>query len=270
MAFVPPAAVTVGPLTIYLYSVFILIGGIAGYFLAKPEARRFRISPQALQESILFAIVPGLVGARLYHVVDEAAYYAADPLQAFAIWNGGLAILGGLAGGLFGLWAFWRRQASDIRSDVPFLRLLDVWAPSILLAQAVGRFGNWTNQEAFGPPTDLPWGVFIEPAHRPAEHAASTHFHPTFFYEAAWDFLGLALLLYLRPRLRATPGRVLGAYLVIYAAGRFAAEFLRLDTAAVAGVPLAQTLAVGLAITGIWLLTRGRTATRGSASRRRP
>ena len=262
MAFVPPAAVSVGPLTIYLYSVFILTGAVAGYYLARPEARRFRINPRVLQESLFFGVVPGIVGARLYHVIDQSAYYAADPLQAFAIWNGGLAILGGLAGGLLGLWVFWklRRRAGTFGKGLPFLRLLDIWAPSVLLAQAVGRFGNWTNQEAFGPPTDLPWGVYIEPAHRPAEYAAQTHFHPTFFYEAGLDFLGLTALLLLRPRLRAKPGAVLGAYLVIYAAGRFAVEFLRFDTAALAGIPLAQVLAVALAVLGILLLTRADTS----------
>lgn len=256
--FVPPAAVTIGPLTVYLYSVFILIGAVAGYRLALPEARRFRITPQMLQESLFFGVVPGIIGARLYHVIDYAGYYAADPWQAFAIWNGGLAILGGLGGGLLGLAWFARRRLRRHDRRLGLLRLLDIWAPSVLLAQAIGRFGNWTNQEAFGPPTDAPWGVYIEPVHRPAEHVANTHFHPTFFYEAAWDFLGLALLLYLRPRLRATPGRVLGAYLVIYAAGRFAVEFLRFDTASVGGVPLAQLAAVGIAAVGIWLLRRRR------------
>ena len=249
---VPPESVTVGPLTIYLYSVFILIGAFLGYRLAVPEARRFRIPARVLQESLFFGVLPGVVGARLYHVVDQAGYYAADPLQAFAVWNGGLAILGGLAGGLLGLTWFARRYR------VPLLRLLDIWAPSVLLAQAIGRFGNWTNQEAFGPPTDTPWGVYIEPAHRPAEYTAQTHFHPTFFYEAGFDLAGLALLLYLRPKLRATSGRVLGAYLVIYAAGRFAVEFYRFGTAEIAGVPLAQLAAVGIAGTGAWLLARRR------------
>ncbi|HEY8108463.1 MAG TPA: prolipoprotein diacylglyceryl transferase [Patescibacteria group bacterium] len=246
------AAVSLGPLAVHWYSVFILAGAIAGYFLAKPEARRFRIEPRALQESIFFGVIPGIIGARLYHVLDEFGYYAADPGRVLAIWNGGLGILGGLAGGLLGLWYFARR------CRISLLRLLDVWAPSVLLAQGIGRFGNWTNQEAFGPPTDLPWGVPIDPPHRPAEHATSTHFHPTFFYEAAWDFLGLVALLLLRPKLRATPGRVLGAYLVVYATGRFVVEFWRFDTAHVAGLPLAQLVAVAIAGTGIWLLARGR------------
>ncbi len=252
MSFVPPESVTLGPFTVYFYSLFILLGLGLGYLLAKPEARRLRIPLEALRMSILYGLLPGIAGARLYHVLDRFDYYAAQPAQVFALWNGGLAILGGLAGGLLGLWWFARRQR------IRLLRLLDVWAPSVLLAQAIGRFGNWTNQEAFGPPTDAPWGVLIEPAHRPAEHTAATHFHPTFFYEAGLNLLGLALLLALRPRLRSKPGTVLGAYLVIYAAGRFAVEFYRFDTAQFAGLNVAQAAAVGLAVVGIWLLTRPR------------
>ncbi|MEX2209952.1 MAG: prolipoprotein diacylglyceryl transferase [Patescibacteria group bacterium] len=250
MNLVPPESVTLGPFTIYFYSLFILLGLGLGYLLAKPEARRLRIPFDVLRLSIFYGLLPGIAGARLYHVLDRLDYYAGQPAQVFALWNGGLAILGGLAGGLLGLWWFARRRR------IRLLRLLDAWAPSVLLAQAIGRFGNWTNQEAFGPPTDAPWGAFIEPAHRPAEHAAATHFHPTFFYEAGLNLLGLVLLLALRPRLRRKPGAVLGAYLVIYAAGRFATEFFRFDTATIGGVSVAHVAAIGLAATGIWLLAR--------------
>jgi phosphatidylglycerol---prolipoprotein diacylglyceryl transferase len=259
--FVPPDAVTAGPLTIHFYSVFILVGAIAGYYLAKPEAKRFRIDTGLLQESLFFGVIPGIIGARLYHVIDKLGYYAADPARALEIWNGGLGILGGLAGGLLGLAYFARR------CQLSLLRLLDIWAPSVLLAQAIGRFGNWTNQEAFGPPTGLPWGVYVDPAHRPAQYAAETHFHPTFFYEAGWDLLGLAVLLLLRPKLRQTPGRILGGYLVVYAAGRFIVEFFRFDTALLGNIPLAQVLAVVLAAAGAWLFIRRATVapTRRSA-----
>lgn len=252
MTSVPPASVVLGPFTVYFYSLFILLGITLGYFLAKPEARQSRIAPDVLRASLFYGLLPGIVGARLYHVLDRFDYYAGQPLQAFALWNGGLAIIGGLAGGALGLWWFTRRFRIDL------LRLLDIWAPSVLLAQAIGRFGNWTNQEAFGPPTDAPWGVFIDPVHRPAKHAAATHFHPTFFYETGIDLLGLALLLALRPRLRAKPGAVLGAYLVIYATGRFTVEFFRTDTASIAGASVAQLAAVILVLGGLWLAARRR------------
>jgi phosphatidylglycerol---prolipoprotein diacylglyceryl transferase len=242
--------VQVGPFTIYFYSLFIIVGTVAGYFLARPEARRFRISADELKLSIGFGAIPGFIGARLYHVIDQWSLYADDPLSALAIWNGGLGILGGLAGGVLGLLVFSRIFRK------PFLRVLDVWAPSVLLAQALGRFGNWTNQEAFGPPTDRPWGIFITPENRPEAFADSSHFHPTFFYEAGLDFLGLGLLLLLRPRLRAKSGAVLGAYLVIYAVGRFIVEFYRVDTAHLGGLAVAHLVSVVLVGLGAWLWLR--------------
>lgn len=254
--FTPPQFVAVGPFTIYFYSLFILLGVVLGLLLARPEGRRFKISGEELLLSIFWAVIPGFVGARLYHVIDQWSLYAGDPASALAVWSGGLGILGGLAGGLLGLWIFWRRYLKSGRAKLPFLRLLDIYVPSVLLAQAIGRFGNWTNQEAFGQPTGAPWGIFIAPEHRPEQYLGFERFHPTFFYEAAFDFAGLALLLLLRPRLRARPGAVLGAYLVIYGLGRFLVEFFRFDTAQLGGIAAAHIIATGLVIGGIWLMVR--------------
>ncbi len=268
MTYVPPQSVALGPFTVYAYSLFILVGIVSGFLLARREGRRLKLTGDDLLLSIFYAIVPGLVGARLYHVIDQWSLYAGDPASALAVWNGGLGILGGLLGGLLGLWVFARQHR------IPLLRLLDLYAPSVLLAQAIGRFGNWTNQEAFGPPTGAPWGVYIDPAHRPEQYAAATSFHPTFFYEAAFDLLGVALLVWLRPRLRAKPGAVLGAYLIVYGIGRFLVEFFRFDTAHVGGVAVAHAIAVALVIAGVWLLVRPAKptppATASTESSRRP
>ncbi len=276
--FVPPQFLTVGPLTIYFYSLFILLGIILGFLLARPEAKRFGLAAEELALSIFYALIPGFIGARLYHVIDQWSVYSAHPLQILETWNGGLGILGGLAGGLLGLWFFWwsrwgtgratawwrgrlsvavtsARQAASADA-LPFLRLLDIYVPSVLLAQAIGRFGNWTNQEAFGPPTDVPWRIYIAPENRPDQYVASSYFHPTFFYEAGFDFVGLAIVLLLRPRLRHRPGAVLGAYLVIYGLGRFIVEFYRFGTAHVAGIAVAHVVAVVLVFAGSWLLVR--------------
>lgn len=244
----PSDSFSLGPLTIYWYSVFILFGIIAGYYLARPAGRRAGIMPETLQLSIFFGVIPGLVGARLYHVVDQWAAYADAPLDALAIWNGGLAIFGGLAAGALGLWCF-----AKIRR-IPFLVLADTWAPSVLLAQALGRFGNWTNQEAYGPPTDLPWGIYIDPYHRPLGSDA-TRYHPTFFYEAAFDALGVVVLVLLRKRL-TKPGAVLGAYLAWYGVGRFLVEFLRTDTATVGTLKLGHVIALALVGIGVYLIRR--------------
>ena len=257
--FTPPAALQLGPVAVYFYSLFVLAGVTAGYLLAKPAAGRVRLPEAELQLSLFFGLFPGIIGARLYHVIDLWSYYAAHPAMIAAINQGGLGILGGLAGGSLGLWAFarWRRRS--------FLALLDVWAPSVLLAQAIGRLGNWTNQEAFGPPSSLPWAVPIDPANRPETYAGYETFHPTFFYEAAWDLAGVVLLVALRRRLLARRGAVLGAYLVIYGVGRLLVEKWRLDTAELAGVPTASVICVILVAVGVGLLVNARAAAPRSA-----
>lgn len=249
---ISPIAFSVGPFTLYWYSLFILLGIVCAYFIARPAARKLGISADHLQASILFGVLPGIVGARLYHVIDQWSLYSGNLPDILAINQGGLGILGGIAGGVLGLWWYARRI------NVPLLSLLDVWAPGMLFAQGLGRFGNYTNQEAFGPPTDLPWAIFIDPANRPAEFAEATQFHPTFFYEAAWDFGAVALLLLLRPKLLRQPGRLLGAYFILYGIGRIIAESFRFDTAEIAGVPVAYVIVAGLMGLGAWLLLRRR------------
>ena len=248
--FVPPEALSLGPLRVQLYSVFILVGVVVAYLIARPEAKRFGITAEQLQASLLYGLLPGIAGARLYHVLDQFGRYAGDPISVLAVWNGGLGILGGLAGGAVGLWLYCRRRGFSL------LRLLDVWAPGMLAAQAIGRFGNWTNQEAFGQPTDGVLKTYIDPAHRPEQFADSAYFHPTYFYEAGYDFLGVLVLLALRPRLRERPGAVLGAYFIVYAVGRAGIEFFRTDTAHTFGLPTAQLIAAGLVCGGIYLLSR--------------
>lgn len=247
---ISPVALSVGPFTVYWYSVFILAGIVAAYFLARPSGKRLGIPTEALQTSIFFGVIPGIIGARLYHVLDDWSRYSGNPAEILALNQGGLGILGGLLGGLLGLWLFARRR------NIRLMSLLDVWAPGMLLAQTIGRFGNWTNQEAFGPPTDAPWKIFIDPTNRPAEYAQSTHFHPTFFYEAAWDGIGVIVLLLLRKRLELKPGALLGAYLVIYGTGRFLVEFYRFDTARIGPVALAHLIAVALVGLGVYLSVR--------------
>ena len=248
--FVPPERLSIGPFSVYLYSLFLLVGIVAGYYLARPEAKRRGISAERLQVSLLYGVVPGLIGARLYHVIDRWDLYAAEPLQALAIWNGGLAIFGGLAGGAFGLWLFARHQQRN------FLTVLDVWAPGVLAAQAIGRLGNWANQEAFGPPTDAPWGVFIDELHRPSVYSFDTHFHPAFLYESALAVVGILVLLQIRKRFGSRPGTVLGAYLITYGIIRFVVEFFRFDTAETLGIATAHIIAVAIAGLGVALLLR--------------
>ena len=185
-------------------------------------------SEDTVYDVALWAIPLGIVGARLYHVVTSPeAYFGAggDPLLAFAIWNGGLGSWGGVAGGALGVWLCLRRSGQRIGP------LADALVPPLLLAQAIGRWGNWFNQELFGAPTTLPWGLRIDAAHMPAGYPEGTLFHPTFLYESLWNLAAMLLILWCERHLRLKAGQLFGMYLMTYTAGRAWIEMLRIDTA---------------------------------------
>ena len=172
------------------------------------------------------------------------------------MWEGGLAIHGGLiAGPLVGVYLAWRWR-------VPIWRSLDVAAPSVVLGQAIGRWGNFFNEEAFGRPTDLPWKLYISPPHRPAPFTQDEFFHPTFLYESLWDLgVFLLLVLWLRPALRHRPGALFFSYVGLYSVGRFAIESLRLDSFWLDGFRVPQLASVaGLIVAAVGLLLVSRKA----------
>lgn len=167
----------------------------------------------------------GIIGARIYHVCTDFQLYTHDPLRALAIWDGGLGIWGGIAGGVgTGLLIAKRR-------GLPLLPLMDMAAPALALAQAIGRWGNYFNQELFGRPTSLPWGLEIDPQHRPAGYATVSTFHPTFLYESVWNLLLCVALIAAEKRFRIGYGRLFGLYVMGYTFGRFFIERLRIDEA---------------------------------------
>jgi prolipoprotein diacylglyceryl transferase len=175
----------------------------------------------------LWAVPFGLVGARAYHVAtDHDLYFGAgrNAWAALEVWHGGLGIWGAIAGGAFGAWLACRRYG------IRMLPLMDALAPSLLLAQALGRWGNYFNQELFGRPTSKPWGLEIDLAHRPPGYEKYTTFHPTFLYESVWNLAGAALVVWLDRRLKLGFGRVFALYVMVYCAGRFWIESLRIDT----------------------------------------
>ncbi len=176
----------------------------------------------------LFAIPAGVLGGRLYHLITSPdAYFGKNghPINALKIWNGGLGIWGAIAlGTLAAYWAFKRAKRS-----LPFSAFSDALAPGLLIAQGVGRFGNWFNGELFGQPTSLPWGLEIPLAKRPLGYEGFQTFHPTFLYEALWCFAGAALLLFLSRSVRT--GSLFVIYVGYYCLGRMWIEALRIDTA---------------------------------------
>jgi phosphatidylglycerol:prolipoprotein diacylglycerol transferase len=215
-----------------------------GLWLADRQARAERLPADELLRAAQWALLAGFVGARLYEVLFNWDYYGQYPRKIIAVWEGGLAIHGGLiVGPLVGivLARYWQ---------LPVLRSLDVAAPSIALGQGIGRWGNFFNEEAFGGPTGLPWKLYISSGRRPPGYEAYSYFHPTFLYESIWDVgIFLTLALWVRPRLRACPGAVFFTYLGLYSLGRTLIEGLRLDSFWLGGVRVAQLAgAVGMLV----------------------
>lgn len=251
-------AVRVGPVAIRWYGVLMATAMALGLWLAHRDARRRGLDSESLLKAAELALLGGLVGARLYYVAFNLDYYTQFPGKIFALWEGGLAIHGGVLGGIIagGLYA-WRRR-------LPLTQYLDVAAPSLALGQAIGRWGNFFNEEAFGRPTDLPWKLFISPAHRPTQYGQVEFFHPTFLYESLWDLVVFGLLVVaLRDRLARAPGALFLAYVGLYSLGRLFTEGLRTDPLMLGSLRVAQLaslLFMALALVGIPFLLRRRSA----------
>jgi phosphatidylglycerol:prolipoprotein diacylglycerol transferase len=262
LAFQLPADLPlVGGLSVSIrwYGVLIASSMALGLWLAAREATRRGESPDDLLKAAELALIGGLVGARLYYVLFNLDYYQTQPWwRIFAVWEGGLAIHGGLiagvvAGGTY-VWA----------KGLPLFTYLDIVAPSLALGQAIGRWGNFFNEEAFGGPTTLPWKLFISEARRPPALVDHQFFHPTFLYESLWN-AGTFLVLYclLRRRLERAPGALFLAYIGLYSLGRFWIEGLRTDSLMLGSLRVAQLVsivAVAIATIGIPMLLRRRPA----------
>ncbi len=223
-------ALTVGPLSIHAYGLMIALGVIAGVWLL---GRRLEVRGEGTREDAsaiaVWAVIAGVIGSRLYHVVTDWSTFEHDLGRIPQLWRGGLGIPGGiLFGALAATWAFKRR-------GIPPAVGLSAAAPSLALAQSIGRWGNWWNQELFGKPTTLPWGLRIDPDKIPPGFAPGTTFHPTFLYESLWNFALCILLLWIDRRFKLRPGRLFAMYVVGYAAGRFWIEGLRIDPAHTTG-----------------------------------
>lgn len=240
-----------GPLPLRAYGIIIAIGMVVGVWWT---ARRYVArggSSDTIYDVALWAIPLGVVGARLYHVVTSPEAYfgpGGDPMLAFQIWRGGLGIWGGVALGALGAYVGVKR------AKVRFGPIADSLAPALLVAQGIGRWGNWFNQELFGGPTTLPWGLQIDAAHVPAGYPVGTLFHPTFLYESLWDLAGAALIVALERRRRFAAGQLFGMYLMVYTTGRTWIEMLRIDDAhTVAGLRLNVWTSLAVFLLGVAL-----------------
>lgn len=264
-----PLVFQLGPFSLRWYGLLIAAAVLVGLGLAMRLGRRRGIDPNLIADLLPVLVLGAVVGARIYYVLLEWRQYQGRWGEMLAVWNGGIAIHGALIGGTLALLLFcrWRRQ--------PFWPLLDVLVPAVALGQAIGRWGNFFNSEAFGLPTDLPWKLTIPLEHRPAEFLQQSTFHPTFLYESLWNLgvCGLLLVLFQqasRGRIQLPAGALSCVYLMAYSTGRVWIESLRLDPLCLLATPpfcagglrmaqLMSLLLIGLGALGLWwLLVRQR------------
>jgi phosphatidylglycerol---prolipoprotein diacylglyceryl transferase len=268
---IDPVAIEIGPIQVHWYGIFIAVAAFVATILATRVARWLNEDPDHAWSMLLIVMVFAIVGARLYHVIHLWDHYIANPGEIVQIWNGGLGIPGGIAGGALGVLFYTRSQGLNTA------RWLDIAAPALLLGQAIGRLGNLVNQELFGPPTSLcgvefppclPWGIQIDAAHRagtpwdavtfPVE---TTAFVPLFAYEAVLNLIGMGVIVFVirryAPRLFA--GDAVLMYIMWYGAVRTLLELYRVNNWTILGLPTAMWLGIiGFVAALAWFVIRHR------------
>ena len=245
-----------GPVPLRAYALVIMAGIVVAVWLGERRWRERGGEPGAIMDVAVWAVPFGIVGARIYHVITSPDRYfgpGGDPWLALRIWEGGLGIWGAVALGAVGAVIGCRR----LGLQVPLLA--DAVAPGILLAQGIGRLGNWFNQELFGRPTTLPWGLQIDAMHRPEGYLRFETFHPTFLYELLWCLAGTVFLLWADRRFRLGHGQVFWLYVACYTLGRFWIEALRIDEAQhIAGMRLNNWVSIAVFLLAVVLFVRSR------------
>jgi len=245
-----PKSISIGPLDLHLYGLIIALAIYMGWYLAKKRAHSYKIPISIFDDPILLIpLVLSIVGARIYHVIDFWSIYSENPISILYISNGGLGIWGAILGLTLGLFILTKNK------NIKLLSALDLAAPSMLLGQTIGRFGNYINQEGFGEPTNLPWGVYIQKINRPFEYLSSTHFHPAFFYEAIINIIFFILLLKISLKLKFK-GQAFALYLIFYSISRFLVEFFRIDTWTIGTMKIAHIISIFTLLLGIYLFSR--------------
>ena len=249
-------AIQLGPFPLYWYGIAYAVGLAAAYLIMVRQARRFGENPAIIGNGLIVIAVAALIGGRLYHVVDEWELYASDPLKIILPPYSGLGVFGGFVTGTLAfivLTRFYRVSA---------WRWGDIVAPGLFAMQAIGRLGNFFNQELYGPPTNLPWGIAIDCAHRVVEYPCTTfplgeiYFHPLFLYESLSAAVGLAVILWLtrRPPQWVRVGDLLPIVVIWIGAVRFLLEFLRIGNWRLGDIPTAQVFGAAFVVVGVSLL----------------
>jgi len=268
-----PNGFDIGPLHIRFYGILIMLGAIAAAFLAERGARQRKLNTEIVWDGLIWVLIGGIIGARLWHIfTPPPSMMITDPttgnlinpyfihgmpqiLDILSIWKGGLGIPGAVIGGALALYLFCRHR------KMSFLVWADIAAPGVALAQAIGRWGNFFNQELYGKPTTLPWAVKIDPIYRVSGYAEFSTFHPLFLYESIWNLLNMGFMIWLGRRYagRLKDGDIFLTYLIGYPIGRFFLEFLKLDAPRLGTININQTFMLIVAVvSGILLLWRHR------------
>lgn len=263
-----PVGFYIGSFFVRFYGIILMLGAVAAAFLAEREARRRNQDTEIVWDALLWLLIGGIVGARIWHILTPPAsmvavgittrYYLTHPLDAIDIRAGGLGIPGAVIGGAVALYFFCRRRRTS------FALWADIAAPALALGQAIGRWGNFVNREVYGAPTDLPWALYIEPEFRLPEYYQVERYHPLFLYESLWNLGILFFLLWLGRRFaqRLKRGDLFLIYLIAYPTGRFFLEFLRLDPSKVGGINANQAfMAIVALLSALSLFWRHRMLT---------
>lgn len=249
-----------GPLYLRFYGMIIVLGILAGAALIERLAKARGMQAQFLWDSLVWIMLSGVAGARLWHIFTPppssiavgltTQFYLTHPLDALAVWNGGLGIPGAVIGGGLAMYVLARRRGES------FLAWADVIAPGLALGQAIGRWANFVNQELYGAPTDLPWAISIPPEKRLAGFEQYSTYHPLFLYEALWSLATVFFLLWVGRKYqgRLKTGDIFLVYLVTYPMIRFLLDFLRLDASMVAGINANQMLMLVVGVVAVVLL----------------
>lgn len=253
----PPDGFWLGSIRIYYYSLCLLAAVWAAYWLAIKRLTPKPLSREKVTDLILILLMTGILGGRFGYVIQNIDYYSQQPMEIWQLSSGGLSIHGAIAAGLIALWVYAKRKG------LQFFDLTDRLAIPVLAGQLLGRFGNFFNQELFGYPTQLPWKIFIDPAHRPPGYFTDSFFHPTFLYEIILNGIGLFVIARLSLK---KPGQLTGAYFIIFGTSRFVTEIFRISDRLIGPLSVAQLISLALVGVGIWLI---KSATKAQSTSRR-
>jgi phosphatidylglycerol---prolipoprotein diacylglyceryl transferase len=246
-----PEGFFIGSFEVRFYGIILMLGAVAGAFLATHEAKRRGYESEIVWDLLIYLLIGGIVGARLWHILTPppssgitAGWYFTHPLDALNLRKGGLGIPGAVIGGAIVLFFYARRHGLN------FAEWADIGAPGLALGQAIGRWGNFFNQELYGAPTNLPWKIYIDPEHRLANYSNVDYYHPLFLYESLWNVGNMFFLLWISRRFanRLRNGDIFLIYLIVYPIGRFFLDFLRLDASLVGGININQTVMAVVAV----------------------